>query len=83
MTWEKRLFRARKVGAFARIDKQKVGSWPTCAIGERFHIKGIGLPDYVPSVAEKLGLDFMHAVKADDVYVAVRLYDEIQRAKRK
>lgn len=83
MTWEKRLLRARKTGVFSFVDKKKVDAWPTCAIGEKFKIKGIkgiGLPKYA-SDGEILVWDFMDAVKADKVYEAVRLYDKIQRLK--
>ena len=83
MTWEKRLLRARKHGSFARIDKEKAGAWPTCAVGERFKIQGLSLPHYVSEQVACLGHDFMNAVKADDVYVAVHLYDQIQHAKKR
>ena len=83
MTWEQRLQRARKAGKFSVHDKKMVGEWPTCAIGERFHLKNRTLVGArVNTLAEQLGLDFMYAVKGDQIYEAVQLYDNIQTVQR-
>jgi hypothetical protein len=83
MTWEAGLLRARKTGGFAPVDKRLVGEWPTCAIGERFNVRKRGLAAAgVDAHAETLGIEFLHAVKADEIYRAVELYDQIQASKR-
>jgi len=83
MTWEQRLRRARKAGEFSIADQEMVGAWPTCAIGEKFHVRTRGIAHMGLGLkVERLGIDFMHAVESNDVYTAVRIYDQIQRVEK-
>jgi hypothetical protein len=79
MTWEQRLLRARRVGHFSQVDKRLVNDWPTCAIGEKYHIKRNTGLSKVTVEGENLGLDFMRAVAQDEIYTALIVYDKIQK----
>jgi hypothetical protein len=88
MTWEQRLLRARRVGHFSQVDKGLVREWPSCAVGEKYHIKRKkgGMEISILNVnmeIENLGLDFMRAINKDEVYTALILYDKIQWSARR
>lgn len=88
MTWEERIRGARKRGgAFTMADKHKVGQWPLCAVGERHHLPRTmksteAVRQRVGSIVQKLGFEFMYAVKRDDPYVALQILDAIAREKK-
>lgn len=86
LTWKTRIKRAKANGSFSSSEKEEVWKWPTCAVGEQVPIVRLcsgWLPDSFEASATgrtvaKLGRDFAHAVCADAVAEAERVYEEIK-----
>lgn len=92
--WHRRLLAAEEVGYFTSEDRENVGSWNSCAIGERFYASefqetrkdnGTVLTGYVHHRSAehyRLGMEFMKHVQHNHVAQARRVYEEIQRLPR-
>ena len=92
LKWSTFIERAEKVGRFSRRAKERVQTWPDCAIGEHEALltgedetDNVGLRYYDNRHGSKLrsmGMEFMRLVKRDRVYSARRLYRAINRVVR-
>jgi len=75
MTWAERIELAEKTGTFTHWDRTRVAEWITCAVGEKH---GLAWGEHSAELAT-LGMEFFHAVFANDIASAKRSHDMIQR----
>ena len=83
MTWSAQIVAARKRKAFTYRDKCLVGSWQSCAIGEKLHLIDDAFDFAIPGYSlklDRLGMRFMNAVERDQVEIASKLLKAIQKA---
>lgn len=74
--WSTRIWVADEVGFFTDEDHTLASQWFSCAVGEHTgHRQASPIED---SEEDTLGMDFYHAVCADDPEEAINLYYQIQ-----
>ena len=78
LSWAVRLERAKARGKFTQAERDYANSWMTCAVGEKHHWSTTYKTDKWYETREyKAGMEFLSAVKADNIPEAKRLYAEI------
>ena len=77
MTWKQRIERARKAKRFTVEDQWLAGYYFSCAVGERLHIPSdVFIEENQPGHDE--AMQFYHAVRANQIDEAERIYKRIQ-----
>ena len=87
--WESRIKAAEGCGHFTTRDKELVGDWKTCAVGEIATGRGTfgsaliaeeeERSEYLEESLTNLGIRFTVAIYEDNVSGARRVYDRIQK----
>lgn len=82
MNWKQRVELAEERGYFSEEDRELVGHWDSCYIGERLKIKhddGLEVSKKGGRSATVLGLDFSRAVVHQDIKKAKEICSEIRK----
>ena len=91
MKWIDRIKRAKKRGKFTEVDKDLMGDFNTCMVGETFnykkqwdirtYLRNKAMSKYKVNKIYELALDSVNAVCNDKIKEAQQIYDEIQKLK--
>lgn len=86
--WKDRIKRARRVGHFTKLDREKAEDWLSCAVSEHVpEIRSSLMHSWAVLDAlgergvrlQELGYSFSSAVQTNDIKQANRIYLEIQK----
>lgn len=81
MSWRQRIAEAELRGAFSTESKKLALNWSCCAVGEKCHYvvfnKLATLPYEIEEKLDEWGMEFMFAVRVDDIATARDRYEKI------
>lgn len=82
ISWAVRLERAEANEKFTSYEKKLADSWMTCAVGEKHGFERYeswkSTKGWYESYEHKYGIEFMYAVREDDVFRAKEAYAKLQ-----
>lgn len=82
ISWAVRLERAEANKGFSKYEKRLADSWQTCAVGEKHNWADSPFwsvqPNWFDSDENRLGIEFMFAVRENDVLGAKEAYAKLQ-----